>query len=107
MANIVLLLKSIIFVSHLHRKFYRVDEFDYNTINIWKAVSSVSLQSSNDRSKFTSNVIIMPISITELSVLIGKSDKYDEIISTVRTLFENSRINFDTNWRKKFISKII
>ena len=49
----------------------------------------------------------MPISITELSVLIGKSDKYDEIISTVRTLFENSRINFDTNWRKKFISKII
>ena len=42
--------------------FFIADEFDYNTINIWKAVSSVSLQSSNDKSKFTSNVIIMPVS---------------------------------------------
>lgn len=87
--------------------FFIADEFDYNTINIWKAVSSVSLQSSNDKSKFTSNVIIMPVSIAELSVLIEKSDKYDEIISTVRTLFESSRIDFDANWRKKFISQII
>lgn len=87
--------------------FFIADEFDYNTINIWKAVSSVLLQSSNDKSKFTSNVIIMPVSIAELSVLIEKSDKYDEIISTVRTLFESSRIDFDANWRKKFISQII
>lgn len=87
--------------------FFIADEFDYNTINIWKAVSSVSLQSSNDKSKFTSNVIIMPVSTGELSVLIGKADKYDEIIGSVRTLFENSRIDFDINWRKKFISQII
>ena len=77
------------------------------TINIWKAVSSVSLQSSNDKSKFTSNVIIMPVSISELSILIDKSDKYDEIIDTVRTLFENSKIDFDINWRKRFISQIV
>ena len=87
--------------------FFIADEFDCNTINIWKAVSSVLLQSSNDKSKFTSNVIIMPVSIGELSVLIDKSSKYDEIISTVRTLFENSRIDFDINWRKRFISQII
>ena len=87
--------------------FFIADEFDYNTINIWKAVSSVSLQSSNDKSKFTSNVIIMPVSISELSILIDKSDKYDEIIDTVRTLFENSRIDFDINWRKRFISQIM
>lgn len=87
--------------------FFIADEFDYNTINIWKAVSSVSLQSSNDKSKFTSNVIIMPVSISELSNLIDKSDKYDEIIDTVRTLFENSRIDFDINWRKRFISQIM
>lgn len=87
--------------------FFIADEFDYNTINIWKAVSSVSLQSSNDKSKFTSNVIIMPVSTSELSVLIDKSDKYDEIIGTVRALFENNRIDFDINWRKKFIKQII
>ena len=87
--------------------FFIADEFDYNTINIWKAVSSVSLQSSNDKSKFTSNVIIMPVSTGELSVLIGKADKYDEIIDTVRTLFENSKIDFDINWRKRFISQIV
>lgn len=67
----------------------------------------MSLQSSNDKSKFTSNVIIMPVSTGELSVLIGKADKYDEIIGSVRTLFENSRIDFDIDWRKKFISQII
>lgn len=49
----------------------------------------------------------MPVSTGELSVLIGKADKYDEIIGSVRTLFENSRIDFDINWRKKFISQII
>lgn len=86
--------------------FFIADEFDYNTINIWKAVSSVSLQSSSDKSKFTTNVIIMPISIDELSKLMFKSSQYDEIIETVRSLFEEDRIDFDTQWRRKFITKI-
>lgn len=87
--------------------FFIADEFDYNTINIWKAVSSVSLQSSSDKSKFTTNVIIMPISVEELSKLMLKSGQYDEIIETVRSLFENDRIDFDTQWRRKFIQKIV
>lgn len=87
--------------------FFIADEFDYNTINIWKAVSSVSLQSSSDKTKFTTNVIIMPISIEELSSLMSKSNDYDEIIETVRSLFEEDKINFDTQWRKKFIQKIV
>ena len=87
--------------------FFIADTFDYNTINIWKAVSSVSLQSSVDKEKFTDNVIIMPISTNELVSLMDKSYDYDKIISKVRYLFNENRISFDLEWRKKFIDKIV
>ena len=87
--------------------FFIADTFDYNTINIWKAVSSVSLQSSVDKEKFTDNVIIMPISTNELVSLMDKSNDYDKIISKIRCLFNENRISFDLEWRKKFIDKIV
>jgi hypothetical protein len=87
--------------------FFIADTFDYNTINIWKAVSSVSLQSSVYKEKFTDNVIIMPISTNELVSLMDKSYDYDKIISKVRYLFNENRISFDLEWRKKFIDKIV
>lgn len=87
--------------------FFIADTFDYNTINIWKAVSLVSLQSSVDKEKFTDNVIIMPISTNELVSLMDKSYDYDKIISKVRYLFNENRISFDLEWRKKFIDKIV
>ena len=39
LANIVLLLKSIIFVSHLHRKFYRVKKNDTIVLNVYSQES--------------------------------------------------------------------
>ena len=87
--------------------FFIADEFDANTINIWKAVAGVPMQSSINREKFTDNVIIMPISSNELAKLIDKSDKYDEIINNVHLLFEVERNNFNLNWRDDFIKKVI
>lgn len=87
--------------------FFIADTFDYNTINIWKAVSAVSLQSSFDKEKFTENVIIMPISTDELCILMDKSREYDDIIAKVKKLFEENRIAFDLEWRKKFIEQIV
>jgi hypothetical protein len=87
--------------------FFIADNFDYNTINIWKAVASVPLQSSVDKSKFTDNVVIMPINNEELSALMDKPSEYDEIISKVRRLFEVDKIHFDMDWRNNFMSKIV
>lgn len=87
--------------------FFIADSFDFNTINIWKAISSVPLQSSTDKSKFTDSVIIMPINTDELSRLMDRKSEYDEIIKQVRTLFLNDITSFDREWRDKFISRMM
>lgn len=87
--------------------FFIADSFDYNTINIWKAVAAVPLQSSIDKDKFTDNVVIMPINTEELTALMDKDSEYDSIISKVHKLFEVDKINFDIDWRKKFMSAIV
>ena len=87
--------------------FFIADTFDANTINIWKAVSTVPLQSSFDKDKFTSNVIIMPINNDELSSFIDKKNSYNDIIQQVRKLFINEEAAFDMNWRTRFIKNII
>lgn len=87
--------------------FFIADEFDCNIINIWKAVASVPLQSSVDKTKFTDNVVIMPISSDELINLMDKSKQYDEIICRVHDLFEVDKTKFDINWRDKFMTKIV
>ncbi len=87
--------------------FFIADSFDCNTINIWKAVAAVPLQSSVDKSKFTDNVVIMPVNTEELCLLMDKNDEYDAIISEVHGLFEVDKTNFDIGWRSKFMSAII
>lgn len=87
--------------------FFIADKFDFNTINIWKAISSVPLQSTIYRDKFTENVVIMPINNNEVINLMDKSNEYDEIIDKVRDLFEAEKTSFDMSWRDTFISKIM
>ena len=87
--------------------FFIADSFDNNTINIWKAVSSVPLESSINRNEFTDNVVIMPVNTDELISLIDKKAQYDTIISQVRGLFVSDTSNFDLQWRNRFMSSII
>lgn len=87
--------------------FFVADNFDCNTINIWKAVATVPLQSSVDKDKFTDNVVIMPVNTEELCSLMDKCDEYDEIISKVHKLFEVDKVSFDINWREKFMNAIV
>ena len=87
--------------------FFIADEFDFNTINIWKAIAAVPLQSSVDKSKFTDNVVIMPISSNELCGLMDKNIEYDSIIHKVHELFEVDKVKFDVEWRDKFMTKIM
>lgn len=87
--------------------FFVADNFDYNTINIWKAVAAVPLQSSTAKDKFTDNVVIMPVNTDELSLLMDRSSEYDEIIEKVHELFEVDKSSFDINWRETFMSAIV
>ena len=87
--------------------FFIADEFDLNTINIWKAVTAVPMQSTINKEKFTDNVVVMPINTNELSQFMDKADKYDEIINKVHLLFEEEKTNNNINWREEFIRKII
>lgn len=87
--------------------FFIADAFDCNTINIWKAVSSVPLQSSADKDKFTDHVIIMPVSHSELSDLMDQKARYHEIIDKVRALFDTGETDFDMEWREKFMREVI
>lgn len=87
--------------------FFIADSFDYNTINIWKAVAAVPLQSSIDKDKFTDNVVIMPVNTEELITLMDKSTEYNAIIAKVHGLFEVEKTSFDIKWREKFMSQIV
>ncbi len=87
--------------------FFIADEFDPNTINIWKAVAAVPLQSSINRENYTDNVVIMPIDTSELCVLMDKSDMYNEIIYNVHDLFKVDKNSFNMSWRDEFIKEII
>lgn len=87
--------------------FFIADSFDFNTINIWKAISSVPLQSSIDKDKYTENVIIMPISNAELIELMDKSNRYDDVIAKVRESFIADVTTFDRTWRDRFIGSMM
>lgn len=87
--------------------FFIADSFDFNTINIWKAISSVPLQSSTDKDKYTDSVIIMPINNDELSKLMDRKSEYNSIIQQVRNLFLKDITSFDKDWRDKFIRNVV
>ncbi len=87
--------------------FFIADRFDFNTINIWKAVAAVPLQSTVEKDKFTDNVVIMPVCSEELCSLMDQHREYDAMIARVHQLFEVDKISFDINWRDKFIKKVI
>ncbi len=87
--------------------FFIADEFDDNTINIWKAIASVPLQSTTHRDRYTDNVIVMPINNYELNSLIDKSEEYNDIINSIIELFSRDIGKFNMNWRDEIISEIM
>ena len=87
--------------------FFIADNFDNNTINIWKAIASVPLQSTTHREKYTDNVIVMPINNNELNNLMDKSEEYNNIINNIIELFTRDISNFNMNWRDEIISEIM
>lgn len=83
--------------------FFIADELDMNTINIWRAVSSVPLQSSNDPSKITDNVMIMPLQNSELIKLIEEEKGVHTLMTSVKVSYDMVIRDFDSKWRDKIL----
>lgn len=84
------------------------DELDNNTINIWRAVASVPMYSSKNKSDRTANnVTIMPIKTDELREFLDKNLSSDKLLSQVAESFKAVKSNFDSSWREKILNNTI
>jgi hypothetical protein len=66
--------------------FFIADELDYNTINIWRAVAAVSLESTNTHQP-VNGVIIMPFTNCDILRFLEKDISHENIISNVKKSF--------------------
>lgn len=86
------------------------DELDSNTINIWRAVASVPLESSKEAGKYTKeNVEIMPVKISDfLKFNDEKNFSSEKFLRAVKKSFDEMRkIPFEKNWRENIIQSSI
>lgn len=81
------------------------DELDYNTINIWRAVASVPLESSSTKKK-TEHVVIMPFTIQEIHHFLENNISDDIIIEKVNNSFDKIKTHVEDNWRNEIISDL-
>ena len=86
--------------------FFIADELDYNTINIWRAVAAVSLESTNTHAK-VNGVIIMPFTNQDVLTFLEKCVYYKDIVSAVKASFATVPKITDVKWHEEIISNLI
>lgn len=82
------------------------DELDYNTINIWRAVASVSLESTNTHTK-VDGVVIIPFTNNEVLAFLKNSVYYKDIVKAVKDSFAKVPQITDVKWHEEVISSLI
>lgn len=85
--------------------FFIADELDYNTVNIWRAVAAVSLESTNTHAK-VDGVIIMPFTNTEIFTFLNQGVYYKDIVNVVKSSFAKIPQITDFSWREEVISSL-
>ena len=85
--------------------FFIADELDHNTINIWRAVASVSLESTNTHTK-VDGVVIMPFTNQEILLFLEKNVYYKDIVKAVKNSFANVPQITDVKWHQEIISNL-
>lgn len=85
------------------------DELDPNTINIWRAVASVPIRSSQSSKEelVANNVTIMPIKNDELGSFLKEDISSKALLDEVRQSFGKLKRDFDESWRTKILSKVV
>lgn len=89
---------------------FLANELDNNTINIWRAVGSVPLTSSNKADGFTDTTVkIMPLQIDDF-IEFSQKTNFDskKLFNAINNSYEPlSKRNFDKQWRDKIIESTI
>lgn len=83
------------------------DELDENTINIWRAVATVPLQSSRERDKFAETVVIMPLKNKELANMLDNNINGAGLLHEIKNSFKELPSNFNQTWREEILGEII
>lgn len=86
--------------------FFVADELDYNTINIWRAVAAVSLESTNTHTK-VEGVVIMPFTNQEILSFLEKNVYYKDIVNKVRASFATIPQITDVKWHEDIITSLV
>lgn len=100
-------------IDELPRPVYTLfiaDEFDDNTINIWRAVATVPLKSSREVSTAglaAENVKILPITGNEFAQMIENDVSTESICESMNDSFKPLINDFDVGWRDEIISSIV
>lgn len=87
-------------------------ELDSNSINIWRNVATVPLESSkkeknSNKKRLANNVTIMPIKNNELLSFLQKRISSRLLIKEIGESFEKLPRNFDESWRDKIINNFL
>ena len=86
--------------------FFIADELDYNTINIWRAVASVSLESTNTHTK-VDGVVIMPFTNNEVLAFLKNSVYYKDIVKAVKDSFAKVPQITDVKWHEEIMANLL
>lgn len=85
--------------------FFVADELDYNTINIWRAVAAVPLESTFDHTK-VDGVIIMPFTNNDLIRFLTEETSSVKIIEAVKASFAAVPKITDVSWREEVLNQL-
>lgn len=86
--------------------FFIADELDYNTINIWRAVASASLESTNTHT-IVNGVIIMPFTNNEIFKFLKKNIYFKKIVEAVKKSFATVPQITDAKWHDDVIASLV
>ncbi|MFI3253353.1 MAG: AlwI family type II restriction endonuclease [Eubacteriales bacterium] len=86
--------------------FFIADELDVNTINIWRAVAAVPLESTSTHSQ-VDGVIIMPFTNAILVDFLQRNIGSEKIIEMTKSSFDKVPKISDINWHKEAVSQIL
>lgn len=88
------------------RTLFIADELDDNTINIWRAVASVPMMSTTGSKQYADNVVIMPLTTSEVIKLMNKQIKEDQLFKLVDDSYLTLKNKFDLTWRNKILENL-
>lgn len=85
--------------------FFVADELDFNTINIWRAVAAVPLESTSSHDQ-VDGVVIMPFTNQEIVRFLIENVDSKSIINATKQSFDKIPKLTDTQWREGILENL-